>query len=288
MAVTTYAGWVADGRPATPAQPIADMVAMFRAAGFTCGYAPDERHLRARPPEDHTPFSHTPWPGSQPYPRILALDLMPRVEGDGKSLAPIAHRIIADKRAGRMAWVKYLNWTDEQGHVYHTKWQPDEVTTTSSDSGHLHISMRTDYATSHAADGWNPFVATTPGENAMDMNTPVPGTNPPDGSGVRSLAQVLSDLHKALAPGQYRGWQTDNLTASVVGRDAATAGRDAAVAAAAGVKALLSRPGADVDETALAVAIADRLIASDVNGLPASDHAAIVEDVKAALRAGVG
>ncbi|HWB36638.1 MAG TPA: hypothetical protein VHA75_11500 [Rugosimonospora sp.] len=156
MTVTTYAGWVADGKPAKPAQPIADMMAMFARHGYTVYWYPDARHQQAPTPEDHDPYSHTPWPGTQPYPYVLACDLMPKSGTDARALTPIARRIIADKRAGRAPWVKYLNWTDEDGKVWHTKWQPDESTTSSTDSGHLHISIRTDYVTSTAAAGWDP------------------------------------------------------------------------------------------------------------------------------------
>jgi hypothetical protein len=271
--VTTYSGWVAAGRPARPAQPIADMVAMFRAAGYPgTGYYPDDRHLLANPPEDHTPYSHTPWPGSQPYPLILALDLMPLREGDGKSLAPIARRIIADKRAGRAPWIKYLNWTDEQGHVWHTRWQPNEAINSSSDSGHIHISIRTDYATSTAARGWNPTLTLTEDDMALDLNTIVPGTNGPDGSPARTLAFVLEDLHKTTAPGGYHGWQTAAL--------------DAATAAAAGVKTLLAGQAADAQRDAVTLA-AIQAIATGGTSVDTTVVLAAIRDAAAAESAKV-
>jgi len=167
MAVTTYAGWIADGKPARQAQPIADMVTMFEGHGFVVYWMGNQAHLTATPPEDHCPFSNTPWPGAQPYPYVLALDLMPKGGAGGASLAPIARKIIADKRSGNAPWVKYLNWTDESGHVWHTKWQPTEATTASTDAGHIHLSIRTDYATSNAAHGWDPLAPPTPIEDAM-------------------------------------------------------------------------------------------------------------------------
>lgn len=35
MTVTTYAGWLADGKPFLRAQPLLDMAAMFRRHGYT-------------------------------------------------------------------------------------------------------------------------------------------------------------------------------------------------------------------------------------------------------------
>jgi hypothetical protein len=52
----------------------------------------------------------------------------------------------------------------------------------------------------------------------------------------------------------------------------------------AGIASLLAAPATLSD--AQVQAIADRLVASGANGLTAADHAAVVEDVKAALRAG--
>src|SRR5438034_7930983 len=105
MTVTTYTGWVADGRPEIAAQPVADQVTVLRGHGYTVYWQPDDRHLLASPPEDHTPYSHTPWPGAQPYPHCMAYDVMPK-DGDARSLAPLARRMIADKRAGRAPWIK--------------------------------------------------------------------------------------------------------------------------------------------------------------------------------------
>lgn len=160
MPTQAYRNWVSSGQPYHTAQPIVDMCEMFAANGYEAyGGVPDQRHLWADPPEDHTPYSATGWPEVSPYPYGHALDLMPKEEGDGKSLAFIARRIIADKRAGKMPWLKYMNWTDENGHVWHTKWQPNEVTESSSDSGHIHLSIRSDFTFSTAAKGWTAFPA---------------------------------------------------------------------------------------------------------------------------------
>lgn len=201
MTVTTYAGWVADGKPAKPAQPIADMMATFRRHGYTVYYLPDARHQQANPPEDHDPYSHTPWPGAQPYPYVMALDLMPK-DGDARSLTPIARRIIADKRAGRAPWVKYLNWTDEQGKVWHTKWQPAETTSISTDSGHIHISIRTDYVMSTAAAGYDPVgpLQGTAAQGDDDMQQ-TDKLIRPTGYDARVVGDVDADLEN------LRNWQ---------------------------------------------------------------------------------
>jgi hypothetical protein len=257
VSITTLAGWVANGRPARAATPIADMIATFEGHGFTCFFLPDDKHLHADPPEDHCPFSNTPWPGDQPYPLILALDLMPHIEGDGKSLAPIARAIIADKEAGLAPWIKYMNWTDEHGDVHHTKWQPHESTGHSGDSGHIHISIRTDFATSTAARGWDPITGGAMTDAIVEalMNRTING---------RRVADILG--------------AEDGTNRSLGARF------DAIDTALTAIRHAVT-PAPQLDVAQLATQIADRLVASGANRLTATDHAGIVEDVKAALHA---
>ena len=153
MAITTYQGWVNDGKPIKPAVCIADWIATLRRHGYEVGYYPDDRHLKAQPPEDHTPYSHTPWPGIQPYPYVLASDLMPPTKPGLPSLAAIGARVVADKRAGvpGTEWIKYINWTDSKGNCWHDEWEPGYRRSTSSDRGHIHVSARTDYVSKHTS-----------------------------------------------------------------------------------------------------------------------------------------
>jgi hypothetical protein len=151
MAITTYAAWVNDGAPIQPAVCIADWIANLRSHGYEVGYYPDDRHLKANPPEDHTPYSHTPWPSSQPYPNVLASDLMPPTKSGLPSLARIGAQVVADKNAKvpGTEWIKYINWTDANGNCWHDSWQPTHSRVPSTDKGHIHVSARTDFTFKH-------------------------------------------------------------------------------------------------------------------------------------------
>ena len=142
--VSSYSEWVADGSPWDPAVPVASLAKVLRGYGYTVYILGDKRHLTATPPEDHTPYSHTPWPGKQPYPFVLAEDIMP---GGKWSLDKLGAKIYADKQAGHpgLAGLKYMNWTDANGKCWHDKWTPNHERTSSSDRGHIHLSWRTDY-----------------------------------------------------------------------------------------------------------------------------------------------
>ena len=153
MAITTYQAWINDGSPIKPAVCIADWIATFRRHGYEVGYYPDERHLKAQPPEDHTPYSHTPWPGIQPYPYVLASDLMPPTKPGLPSLSQIGARVVLDKQKGLPGteFIKYINWTDLKGNCWHDEWEPTYRRSPSTDRGHIHISARTDWVLKHTA-----------------------------------------------------------------------------------------------------------------------------------------
>lgn len=171
MAITTYQGWVNDGRPIKPAVCIADWISTLREHGYEVGYYPDDRHLKAQPPEDHTPYSHTPWPGVQPYPYVLASDLMPPTKPGLPSLARIGAQVVADKRAGHpdTQWIKYINWTDSNGTCWHDEWEPGYRRSLSNDRGHLHVSARTDWATKHTSYDPVALILGETGDEPMSM-----------------------------------------------------------------------------------------------------------------------
>jgi hypothetical protein len=133
---------------------IAAFAALMRGHGFTVYTIGDQAHLTADPPEDHTPYSHTPWPGPQPYPEVLALDVMPGGPVDWRALGGV---IIQDRAAGGPGtdWIKYANVTDLDGRCWHYRWEPDLVVTPSSDTGHIHLSARTDRVDDQL-HGWDP------------------------------------------------------------------------------------------------------------------------------------
>lgn len=162
MAVTTFSGWVADGRPWDPAFPVDDLAICLRGYGYTVYVLGNQDHATAQPPQDHMPYSHTPWPGRQPYPYVLALDIMPPPAGKKlPSLAKLGAQLYKDKQAGvpGVLWIKYMNWepSGSSGPCYHDSWQPNHARTRSTDRGHIHISGRTDFVTSHAAAGYDPI-----------------------------------------------------------------------------------------------------------------------------------
>lgn len=167
MAITSLSGWAHDGRPFVLCTPGADLAATFQAQGYTVGAYPDAAHLAAAVPEDHCPYSHTPWPGEQPYPHGMAIDIMPRASGP--SLADIGARILADKQAGlaALAPLKYMNWTDAAGSCWHESWQPGYARRASTDVGHIHLSFRTDYVDSKACRGYDPVAALLGGDDEM-------------------------------------------------------------------------------------------------------------------------
>lgn len=158
MSLQLQSAWRHDGSPFILATPVQTMVATMIGHGYTVYFYPDDAHQVATPAEDHCPYSETPWPGDQPYPHGMAADVMPHSDPRMPTLAQIGAQVVADKQAGvaGVAWLKYMNWTDGSGRVRHTSWQPDYADRSSSDSGHIHWSCRTDFVTSNVATGYDP------------------------------------------------------------------------------------------------------------------------------------
>lgn len=158
MTCTTYTCWVNDGKPWKNCQPINDFIATLYAHGYTGPQSGigDQSHLTATVPEDHCPYSHTPWPGTQPYPYVMAVDIMP---GEGLDLVDLGGRLFDDKNSGKPGTqpIKYINWTDSDGNCWHDSWQPNHTRYGSTDTGHIHISFRTDYVTSTVMSQYKPY-----------------------------------------------------------------------------------------------------------------------------------
>lgn len=104
----------------------------------------------------------------------------------------------------------------------------------------------------------------------MELNTPIPGSGYGSKPQTLDVGLALVDLTKALDPYDTSAWQNEQLRNSR--------------AILAAVQKLTAPPAVDVD--ALAEKVAAALVASNANGLTAADHAAVVEDVKTALRSG--
>jgi hypothetical protein len=153
MSLLLYNAWQHDGSPFILCTPGQSLTATLTAHGYTVQSYPDQAHLTATPAEDHCPFSQTPWPGAQPYPHGMAIDIF------GPNLAAVGAQIFGDTNADKPGTesIKYMNWTDSAGNCWHDKWEPNHVRTSSSDRGHIHISFRTDYVLT--ATGYDPVAA---------------------------------------------------------------------------------------------------------------------------------
>jgi hypothetical protein len=165
MAVQAYYRWDAEGRPLKPAQPIRELVERLRIqfpraakANLFSWYA-DNAHYQANTPQDHTPFSVTGWPLPHPYPYVCATDVMHRPD-----LGVDCHKLfaywIAEARAGRMPWAKYIIWRGQSYHVSRG-WAPKAA---SGHFDHIHLSTRTDHINT-SLGGWS----IVPGTEEDDM-----------------------------------------------------------------------------------------------------------------------
>lgn len=164
MASQAYYDWVKAGKPYVRARPTMECLKLIQGYGYTVYDYPDDPHLTASPPEDHTPFSATGWPIASKRWVGHAIDIMPpsaaAIAAGAIPLPQLARQIIRDKNAGvpGTGWIKYMNWTDEEGVCRQERWMPDHETRSSTDKGHIHISGRSDKDTSDevTATGWDP------------------------------------------------------------------------------------------------------------------------------------
>jgi hypothetical protein len=166
MASQGYRDWLSAGRPYTLIRPAKAVQATLRGYGLTVYDYPNDTHLQAAPPEDHTPFSVTGWPGQNRRWKARALDVMPRADSAAarNENAAIARQLIRDRDAGvpGAMWIKYINWTDEFGICRQERWTNaaaplQRATKVSSDRGHIHISGRSDVDDDTRADEYDPI-----------------------------------------------------------------------------------------------------------------------------------
>lgn len=179
MTSRQHQDWLNHGKPdsglALPLQLLANLLA---AAGYTVYVYPNDAHLDAEPPEDHTYYSETGWPGTSPKWWRHAIDIMPPPAGKNlPSLTQLGQTIFNARQAGQITWLKYMNWPADGSlsHAVHDKWQPGHVRTSSSDAGHIHLSSTTGCETLDST--FNPLtsiivVGTTP--------TPIPASQEDD------------------------------------------------------------------------------------------------------------
>lgn len=182
MASQGYYDWLAAGKPYTLIRPCAAVQRNLKTHGLTVWDYPDESHLKANTPEDHTPFSVTGFPGTNKRWKARGLDIMPRSDSYAhrKENADIARQLIRDRDAGvpGAMWIKYINWTDENGTCRQERWTSADpmvrTTRSSTDKGHVHVSGRSDADNDARADAYDPFTRMQQGVTTdMDLTTKV-------------------------------------------------------------------------------------------------------------------
>lgn len=150
MAVAAYYTWARLGRPLEPAVPIREMVERLRvrfpdaAAANLFSWFANEAHYTAVPAQDHTPFSQTGWPDPSPQWVVFATDIMHRVDL-GVDCWQLFAYYLAEAKAGRMPWLKYMIW---QAKIYDVRngWRAQN---NSGHFDHIHLSARTDHRFTH-------------------------------------------------------------------------------------------------------------------------------------------
>src|SRR5690349_15778893 len=104
MATAEYYEWVRRGKPYVLTRPARDIQRNIKQYGITVYDYPNDAHLTASKPEDHTPFSYTKWPNVNRNVDGVgrAIDIMPRDDSYAarRENADIARQIIKDKDAG--------------------------------------------------------------------------------------------------------------------------------------------------------------------------------------------
>lgn len=224
---SAYQEWVNAGQPWNTAQPVADLATTLRSHGYTVYVLGDTSHLTARTPEDHTPFSATGWPNASPRWWVHACDIMPPPAGSGlPTLTQLAGQIVGDRQGGAAPWLKYLNWTHGDGWCVHESWEPGHNVTSSNDTGHIHISVRSDYTRSAAASGYDPVVrfhggtnpvtpGNTPGQSAPPWPgrylTYTPGHQMMSGPDVRQWQQRMKDRRWTIDVDNWYGGQSSSI-----------------------------------------------------------------------------
>ncbi|MEU5950523.1 hypothetical protein ABZ793_33980 [Micromonospora sp. NPDC047465] len=149
--------------------PARDLRDVLRRHGYTVYDIGNEAHMVHEPPEDHTPYSETAYPGRSVYGVGYAIDIMPpktsaRSKVDGlplPSLQQLGAQLLADRNGGvsGIRWLKYMNWEPERnngGLCYQESWRPTYRRRSSSDRGHIHLSGLTGYETSTIGSGYDP------------------------------------------------------------------------------------------------------------------------------------
>lgn len=237
MASQAYYDWKADGSPKRYSRPITAIANRLRDHGYTVYQEGNLAHLTHQPPEDHTFFPATGWPGRSPYPYCNAMDVMPPARGQKSnltgaplpSLQQLSAQLYEDKQAGHpgTAFLKYMNREPEGNNVgpcYHDSWMPTHSRISSTDRGHIHCSGRSDSVTSNLSDDYD-LVARVLGEDmpltqadadlvANTLVSKVLGSSGPNvGQDVESLETFPAKFAEILAAVQASGTPTVDVEA---------------------------------------------------------------------------
>ncbi|MGI5178681.1 hypothetical protein ACQEVZ_20325 [Dactylosporangium sp. CA-152071] len=283
MASQGYRDWVRAGRPYTLIRPARAVQAALLRHGITVWDFPDEGHQKAEPPEDHTPYSATGFPGQNARWMARGLDIMPRSDSwaHRKENADIARQLIRDRDAGvpGAMWIKYINWTDEDGACRQERWTTvgaplRRTTRSSTDSGHVHVSGRSDADNDARADGYDPFARMTGADDDMNLGDriTIPLYEAPDGvplpTGPETLdvATILGGAHRRAYIAMHLAQQArDEARAASV----ADAQRDqAAIAAIQALTKVIQAGGGTVDTVP---------ILAEIRAVREATHAEVVQ-----------
>jgi len=144
MVSAQHQRWINSGLTWRLGAPWERLRDLLRSKGYTVYDIGNDEHMDHLPPEDHTPYSETNWPGSQQYGVVMALDIMPNSRL--QSLQWLGAKFKADRNSGKFPFLKYMNWgPNDDSHAIHSSWQPDYAERSSTDTGHIHLSFRTDF-----------------------------------------------------------------------------------------------------------------------------------------------
>jgi hypothetical protein len=160
MVSSQHRNWINAGRPDSGlARPLQQLANVLSVAGYTVYTYPNDEHLDDQPPQDHTYYSETGWPGTSPKWWRHAIDIMPPTKPGLPSLTRLGDRIVSDRNAGRITWLKYINWpsTGSLSEAVQDGWKPSHYRRSSSDTGHIHISCITGVENLDAP--YNPLLA---------------------------------------------------------------------------------------------------------------------------------
>ena len=184
--------WIARGSPFRLMTPAAALRDILRSHGYTVYDIGNKQHLEAEPPEDHTPYSETGYPGRAQYGVGYAIDIMPPAGSDLPSLARVGAQLLADRRAGvaGISWLKYMNWEPGDGSCWQDSWRPNYARRASTDRGHIHLSGLTGFENSTVGAGYDPVARIRGDEMTPEQERMLRATN----ERVRAMAAGLTSL----------------------------------------------------------------------------------------------